>query len=733
VTNIKAKDGTASITLADSTGVASFTANPILSGGTANGVVYLNGSKVATTGATLVFDGSNLGVGTAPSQKLTVSGAINLPTDATNPNSGVSLWSQAGVGATLSGLNVVFNTGANAAQSERVRITNAGNVGIGTSSPASILDVQGANPTITLTSATTSGSTNKLTFKTGFSGVYGDQNIAGINAELRLTGSTVGGANAFVTVYTDATERLRITQPGLVGIGTSAPRSTLNVVGDITLGATPGAGVAGTSYSIIGNSAVSSNANGGGLTVVAGGASGSGTNGNLTLRAGQTVSPLSISTGGNVIIESGKPSDNLASGYIAFNGYAGNPSAAVERMRITSAGNVGIGSLVTYEAKLKIATTNGASDFASSGINICGAAEITSGQVLPISFTPIGNDSTRARAAIGCIVGVNWGTGNLGFYTRSAADASVLSTADERMRLTGAGELLVGTTTSSVGKMVVAYTSVGSSPLGPANAGLNLWGDSSVRLLFGTYTASPFAAYIQASNTGSGFPIALNPAGGFVGIGTSSPNTILQINYSAPTLRLEETTTGGSKRLELGVTSGGLAFIGANQSSQDLTFQTVGSERMRIASGGTVLVNTTSTYTNTQLNVNGDINATRFHSYFYTETRTGSTTFYFYGNASSGAGNFNYASFGTGDILEVSISSTGASNEAGCIWTGWTDGDAPWLTMSSYTQGQLGSFSFATGTAAGPSGYLAITWNPNNAGNSCSFWISIRRVNRNSN
>ena len=59
VTNIKAKDGTAAMTIADSTGVVSLTANPILSGGTANGVAYLNGSKVLTTGSALVFDGTS--------------------------------------------------------------------------------------------------------------------------------------------------------------------------------------------------------------------------------------------------------------------------------------------------------------------------------------------------------------------------------------------------------------------------------------------------------------------------------------------------------------------------------------------------------------------------------------------------------------------------------------------------------------------------------------------------
>jgi len=58
VTNIKAKDGTAGMQIADSTGVVSFTANPVMSGGTANGVAYLNGSKVLTTGSALTFDGS---------------------------------------------------------------------------------------------------------------------------------------------------------------------------------------------------------------------------------------------------------------------------------------------------------------------------------------------------------------------------------------------------------------------------------------------------------------------------------------------------------------------------------------------------------------------------------------------------------------------------------------------------------------------------------------------------
>jgi len=43
--------------------------------GTANGVTYLNGSKVLTSGSALTFDGTNLGIGTSsPTQKLSVVG-----------------------------------------------------------------------------------------------------------------------------------------------------------------------------------------------------------------------------------------------------------------------------------------------------------------------------------------------------------------------------------------------------------------------------------------------------------------------------------------------------------------------------------------------------------------------------------------------------------------------------------------------------------------------------------
>ena len=57
---------TANITTANITN-STVSGSETSSGGTPNGVAYLNGSKVVTTGSALVFDGANLGLGVTPS------------------------------------------------------------------------------------------------------------------------------------------------------------------------------------------------------------------------------------------------------------------------------------------------------------------------------------------------------------------------------------------------------------------------------------------------------------------------------------------------------------------------------------------------------------------------------------------------------------------------------------------------------------------------------------------
>ncbi len=125
---------------------------------------------------------------------------------------------------------------------ERLRISNDGNVGIGTSSPAAKLDIVGTNSTIALSFGTTVPN-NPLFINTygGAQGIGMDSADAGI----RLAGDYAGGGNRLVDIgyYSSGTvahanwvSRLRVLNNGNVGIGTTSPAAKLDVAGNSKLG-----------------------------------------------------------------------------------------------------------------------------------------------------------------------------------------------------------------------------------------------------------------------------------------------------------------------------------------------------------------------------------------------------------------------------------------------------------------------------------------------------------------
>lgn len=125
---------------------------------------------------------------------------------------------------------------------ESVRILGNGNVGIGTTSPSSLLEISGTSEAITITDTTTDsgGETFPYTIgtinfdsKEGSFGGVGDT-IAQIRA--RMSNEYAASEIAFYTNTnpTDVlTEQMVINKYGYVGIGTTSPGYTLDVAGDI--------------------------------------------------------------------------------------------------------------------------------------------------------------------------------------------------------------------------------------------------------------------------------------------------------------------------------------------------------------------------------------------------------------------------------------------------------------------------------------------------------------------
>ena len=244
VTNIKAKDGTAAASIADSTGVISITANPVLSGGTANGVLYLNGSKVATSGSALTFDGTNLGVGVTPSYKLDVAwnsgaterarlrnsssstAAITLLEIGNDANNSLQIMQRSSTASNAnesvlqnnSGGALTFTTIADTPirflqnNIEQMRLTSTG-LGIGTSSPSQKLTLVN-NATSTFLN-TTDNTVNTL---------YGTS--TGLSAGLLGTLT-----NHPLVFYANNGEKMRLDSSGNLGIGTSSPAYKLDVRG----------------------------------------------------------------------------------------------------------------------------------------------------------------------------------------------------------------------------------------------------------------------------------------------------------------------------------------------------------------------------------------------------------------------------------------------------------------------------------------------------------------------
>jgi hypothetical protein len=167
--------------------------------------------------------GVGIGTGT-PQHPLDVVGTIRSTQNGTGyiqTNGTVSLATKtvgAGFLGTTSNHNLVLYTN----DFDRITILSTGNVGVGTSSPSYLLDVNGTINTNGLFRSSTNG--------TGYS-----QNNGTVTTSIKTTGGGYIGtesAHSFI-LYTNNLDRMTILSNGNIGIGTATPSTTLDISGSL--------------------------------------------------------------------------------------------------------------------------------------------------------------------------------------------------------------------------------------------------------------------------------------------------------------------------------------------------------------------------------------------------------------------------------------------------------------------------------------------------------------------
>jgi hypothetical protein len=196
--------------------------------GTANGVLYLNGSKVATSGSALTFDGTNVGVGTAsPGVRLDVSGADGVRARVVATSAGTSglLLSSAGVTAyALKAGNGDGSFRIDQDGTDRLTLASGGNLGLGTASPTTKLHVNTSAAGYGITVAASSQTSNTYQF-----GIDGSSNFAIYDtnaAAQRLIISPSG--NIYGTAGTTSMTNGFFYIPGAAGIPSGTPTAVAN-------------------------------------------------------------------------------------------------------------------------------------------------------------------------------------------------------------------------------------------------------------------------------------------------------------------------------------------------------------------------------------------------------------------------------------------------------------------------------------------------------------------------
>ncbi len=536
-----------------------------------------------------------------------------------------------------------------------------GNVGIGTTSPASKLEVTGIihstiggikfpdGTTMTSAAATTTGSSSTT-----------DISFAA-DADVNGTGE--------MTMATNGNERMRITNDGKIGIGTQTPSFKFDINGvlnatDIYKNGVPFSG-GGSQWTTSGsdiyynsgniglgtssptrNIHISRNdfANAQGITIENLGADNTFTgtviefkNPNVT--AGATNGNISI---GRNTFGAGVPGGTIG---MQTNHPFSLRTNGLDRLYVSSSGNVGIGTTNPSDKLSIIENTNVQQSLRSTGTTTAATFRINNDADQPFDFQTFGSAYVGSRITGINAAGLNElsSQGSNGLLIRNWSSTPIYFATNslERMRISGSGVVGIGISNpgipSQVNKLHVVGDATGT--VGPVTVVVQGSGNMSTNNMVsfqargtvsGTEYFANFAIDRYFHSAGIGYVGSTAPGGlafsadnttehlrvspsGNVGIGTTSPASKLEV------AGIIHSTTGGIKFPDGTTMTSAAATTTGSSSTTDLSFAadadangtgvmimaTNGNERMRISNDGKVGIGTT-TPTST-LDIAGDV------------------------------------------------------------------------------------------------------------------------------
>jgi uncharacterized protein YaiE (UPF0345 family) len=463
----------------------------------------------------------------------------------------------------------------------RLYIDSSGNVGIGTTSPTSL----GSGFKEVIVSGTTEGAGLQLQDTDG-------------NVKAGLFTSDVSGA-AFVRTITNHplafrtnnTERMRIDTSGQVGIGTASPSQQLHIAS------------ANTSSS---GTIIASDSQGRGVLIESpyiGNAVGkigiSGTDSALAFGTGSgNTERMRIDTSGHLLVGG---SAEIRSGNIEV-----IQSSADAEINVTESSDAGNGP------KLRLTRTRGS--------NVSSPTAISNGNFMgSILFDSYDSANYRIGAQIQAIASGNWSSGSCPTDLYFSTTASGQSSPTERLRIDNSGKINIGTTSAT------QKVSVGTSASETLGYSVDWTGSGAGQVASFTANTSTGEVRIGATNTsGTYFPTFYSnnsermriASNGRVGIGTSSPlarthldgtdNDVDNVLF----LTAANLANGAGGRISFGGNYDGTnrtSWADIKGSKENATSGQYGgylsfstrpnggsnTERVRITSGGTLMVGTT--------------------------------------------------------------------------------------------------------------------------------------------